>query len=68
MAGKQSSSILQYSGLAFQMMLAIAGAIYLGRWMDDRMALKKLPVFIWLLPLIVITGMLIKIVKDTSKK
>ena len=59
--------LLQYSGLAFQLALAIGIAIYAGIYIDGWIK-TSFPLFIWLLPLIVITGTIIKVVRDTSKK
>lgn len=67
---KQKSNnklLLQYSGLAFQLLAAIGLAVYAGIYLDGWIKIN-FPLFIWLLPLTVITGMIIKVIKDTSKK
>lgn len=67
---KQKSNkalLLSYAGLAFQLLAGIGLATYGGWWLD-RWIKSGFPLMIWLLPLIVITGMIIKAVKDTSKK
>ena len=56
-----------YAGLAFQMLAAIGIALYAGITLDKWIK-SSVPVFLWLLPLIVIIGMIIKAIKDTSKK
>lgn len=59
--------LLNYAGLAFQFLVAIGIATYAGSWVDKWIKMS-FPLFIWLLPLIVIISMIIKAVKDTSKK
>jgi len=58
---------MQYAGLAFQMMAGLGLAVYIG-YEADKWIKWRIPVFIWLLPLVTIIAMLIKAVKDTSKK
>ena len=64
---KKQASLLQYSGLAFQLLLALGGSVYAGIWVDKWIACR-IPIGIWLLPLLVLIGIFIKVVKDTSKK
>ncbi len=59
--------LLQYSGLAFQLLIAIGIAVYAGLYIDKWIN-TKFPIFLWLLPLAVIAGMIFKAIKDTSKK
>lgn len=58
---------MQYAGLAFQLIASLCIAVYGGLKLDTWLKITT-PVFVWLLPLIVIIAMLIKIIKDTSKK
>lgn len=60
-------SYLQYAGMASQWIILLLVAVYLGRWMDTRVQVKQ-PLFIWLLPLLGLAGLLIKLIRDTSKK
>ena len=59
--------LLQYSGLAFQLLASIGLAIYAGDYIDKWIK-TKFPLFLWLLPLAVIIAMIVKAIKDTSKK
>lgn len=59
--------LLQYSGFAFQLLAAIGLAVYTGNYFDKWIK-TKFPLFIWLLPLTIIIAMIIKAIKDTSKK
>lgn len=60
-------SYLQYAGMASQWIILLLAAVYLGRWIDARVHVKQ-PLFIWLLPLLALTGLLVKLIRDTSKK
>jgi len=59
--------LAQYAGFAVQLAAALILAVYAGMWLDKKIALE-FPLLIWLLPLLVLIVMLIKVVKDTSKK
>lgn len=59
--------LLQYAGLGFQLLVTIGLAIYAGKWADEKIN-SDVPIFLWLLPLIVIIGTIVKAIKDTSKK
>lgn len=58
--------LLEYSGFAFTLMASAGIATYLGLKMDDWLDIRY-PVFVWLLPFIVIVFLIIKAIKDTSK-
>jgi len=59
--------MMQYAGQAAQLAAGLLLTVFLGRWID-RWARIGIPVFIWLLPLLLLIGMMIKAVRDTSKK
>lgn len=59
--------LIQYAALGSQLLAGLIIAVFLGKWIDEKINFT-IPVFIWLLPLIVIIGMMLKAVKDTSKK
>jgi hypothetical protein len=68
MTGKKpNTSLMQYAGFAAQLAIALLLAVYAGKWMDGKTG-SSIPVFIWLLPLVLLIGILVKVVKDTSKK
>jgi hypothetical protein len=58
---------LQYAGLAAQLLVIIGGSVFLGLKADGWLQLR-IPLLIWLLPLLMLVAVLVKIVKDTSKK
>jgi hypothetical protein len=59
--------LLKYAGLATQLFIALGLAVYLGIKIDGWLALKN-PIFVWVLPLIVISAVIYTIIKDTSPK
>lgn len=67
MRKEDSRSWIRYTGLASQLVVGLLLTGYAGVWIDRKMAVTK-PVFTWLLPLLLLIGMLVKIVKDSSVK
>jgi hypothetical protein len=59
--------LLQYGGLAFQLFVLLFVAVFLGHKIDGWIPVD-FPLFIWFLPILFITGMIIKIYRDTSQK
>ncbi len=58
---------MRYAGLGAQFLIAIALGIFVGLKIDEWLKFS-FPLLVWLLPLLIIIGMLIKIIKDTDKK
>ena len=67
MAKKEAASLMQYAGWAAQVMAALALGVYAGYELDKWIAFA-IPICIWLLPLLILIGLFLKVVKDTSKK
>lgn len=61
------SYLMQYAGLASQLMAALALGVFLGYKLDHWLQFS-FPVFIWVLPLVFLIAMFVKIIKDTDKK
>lgn len=59
--------VLRYMGFAFQLMASLALAVFGGLKLDKWIK-PGIPVFIWVLPLLVLIAILIKVIKDTSEK
>lgn len=53
--------------MATQFLVAIAIAVYAGMQLDKWIK-PGMPLAVWLLPLLIITGIIIKTIKDTSTK
>ena len=64
---KKPSLLLKYAGLTTQFLVAIGISVYGGMKLDEWMNLS-FPLLVWVLPLLVITGVIIKIIKDTGPK
>ena len=64
---QNNNLLLRYAGMGVQMLAGLGIAAFAGieadRWINLRFAL-----FVWLLPLVVLIAILIKAVRDTSKK
>jgi hypothetical protein len=58
--------LLYYSGMAAQFLVVIGIMVFAGLKLDNYMGVS-FPVFVWLLPLLIIAGLIIKAVRDTSK-
>jgi hypothetical protein len=56
----------RYAGLTVQFLSAIGISLFLG-FSADKWLRWKFPLFVWLLPLLVITGMIVSIIRDQSK-
>ena len=67
MPQKDSKPFLQYASLATQLLVSFAFAAFGGKWLDLKIFSRK-PVFIWILPLLVGIGLIIKVIKDTDSK
>lgn len=57
----------QFIGMASQFFILIAFSLALGWKFDSRMHFKS-PWLIWILPLVMIVGLLIKLIIETTKK
>ncbi len=67
MDDKPKNQLMQYAGLAGQLAAGLLLTVYAGKWLDKWIAIG-IPLLIWLLPLLLLIGMMIKVVRDTSKK
>lgn len=59
--------LAKYLGLATQFMIGLAIAVFAGLKADQWFSFST-PIFVWVLPLMVVTGLIWQIVKDTSNK
>lgn len=57
----------KYAAMATQFLVAIAVAVYGGMQLDKWIK-PGMPLAVWLLPLLFITGIILKIIRDTSTK
>jgi Mn2+/Fe2+ NRAMP family transporter len=64
---ESNRQLMRYAGLGAQFLVAIAIGIFVGLKIDEWLKFS-FPLLVWLLPLLVIIGMIFKIIKDTDKK
>lgn len=65
---KADNSLLwKYAGMAMQFFISIGVAVFIGMKLDKWMSVS-VPVWAWLLPLLVIAGIIIKVFRDTTSK
>jgi uncharacterized membrane protein YjgN (DUF898 family) len=57
----------KYLGLATQIMLSLALAVFAGIKLDKWLSFSS-PLLVWILPLLVLVVMIWQVIKDTSKK
>ena len=62
---KKVNSYLKYSGMAFQMAGVILVSIFLGKWLDQKMA-NETPYCTILLTLLLFGGYMYKLTKELS--
>lgn len=62
-----SRSLLQYAGLASQLLVSLGLGVFAGLKLDHWLHLK-VPVATWLLPLLILVFTLVKIVRDTGTR
>jgi hypothetical protein len=56
----------KYAGMGAQILVSLGLALFIGLKLDAWLR-TPFPLLVWLLPLLVIIGMIIKTIKDTSK-
>jgi hypothetical protein len=57
----------QYSGLAAQILVFLGLAVFVGLKLDQKFHFT-FPVLVWVLPLLVLIGLMTKMIRDTSRK
>lgn len=57
----------KFAGLASQWAIALTLLIFLGKYIDQKMA-RVVPLFLWILPSLFIVFSLFKIIRDTQLK
>lgn len=58
---------MRYAGLGTQLFVSLALAVFVG-FKTDKWLHIAIPLFSWILPLVVICVMIYKLIKDTSKR
>ena len=64
---RNNSDVLRYAGLGAQIFVSLGIAVYAGYKADQWLA-PPIPLLVWLLPFLVLSVMIYKLVKETSKR
>lgn len=59
--------MMRYAGLGAQILVSIGVAVFAGLKIDQWLHFT-FPLLVWLLPLLVVSLMIYKLIKETSKK
>ncbi len=62
---KKKFPVWKYAGMANQFLAGLGLGVFIGMKADEWLHFK-VPVLVWLLPLLIITGVIVKIIKDTT--
>jgi hypothetical protein len=65
--GGRDKLLFKYLSLATQLMVSLALAVFVGLKLDKWLHFST-PLLVWILPLLVLVGMIWQIIKDTSKR
>ena len=58
---------MKYAGMSFQFLVGIGLAVFAGIKGDEWLHFST-PILVWVLPLLIIAGLIIKLVIETGKK
>ena len=64
---KPPNDLLRYAGLGGQILVSLGLAVFAGLKLDQWIGMP-FPLLVWLLPLVVVSLMIVKLIKETSKK
>ena len=66
MKAPNNNILWRYAGMGAQILVSLGLALFIGLKLDAWLR-TPFPLLVWLLPLLVIIGIIIKTIKDTSK-
>ncbi len=67
-SGKEGNKqLFRYAGMAMQFLVSIGLGVFMGLKFDQWTHIS-FPLFVWLLPLLIISGMLYFFIRDTSSR
>lgn len=65
---KNSKALLwQYAGIGGQLLVSLGIGVFLGLKADEWLKFS-IPLFVWMLPLLILIAMIARLIKATSKK
>jgi hypothetical protein len=59
--------LLQYAGLGAQILVSLGLSVFFGLKVDGWLHFS-FPILVWALPLLVLIGLIMKLIRDTSRK
>ncbi len=63
---KKQITLWKYAGMATQFLVGLGLGVFIGMKADEWLQFST-PILVWLSPSLIITGVIIKIIRDTSK-
>lgn len=64
---KGSAQLWQYAGIGGQLLVSLGIGVFLGLKADEWLNFK-IPLLVWILPLLILIAMIARLIKATSKK
>jgi len=64
---ESNKQLMRYAGMAMQFLVSIGLGVFFGLKIDEWLHFS-FPLLVWLLPLLLIIGIIVKIIKDTAQK
>lgn len=64
---KSNNQLWQYAGIGGQLLVSLGIGVFLGLKADEWLKFK-IPVLVWLLPLLILIAMMARLIKATSKR
>ena len=64
---KKNLQLWQYAGMATQFLVAIGAGVFIGLKADSWLKFR-IPLLVWILPLLIIIGVIVKLIRDTGKR
>jgi len=62
-----TSDLMRYAGLGSQILVSLGLGVFAGYKIDKWLKIS-FPLLVWLLPLVILCMMIVKLIKETSKK
>ncbi len=64
---KSSTQLWQYAGIGGQLLVSLGIGVFLGLKADEWLKFK-IPLLVWILPLLILIAMIARLIKATSNK
>lgn len=66
-ADKNNGQLWQYAGIGGQLLISLGIGVFLGLKVDEWLKFK-IPLLVWILPLLILIAMIARLIKATSNK